>query len=494
MHTNETTEGPREGTLARGKLGTFDIVFFVVSAAAPLTVAVSSAPLAFLVGGVGAPGAMLASGAVLILFAIGFTAMSRFVRNTGAFYAYAAAGLGKPVGIGVAFITIVAYAFLCICFYALLGFYANLTFSHLFGFELHWGVWAALAVAIVGFLGYRRIDVGAKVLAVLLTAEIAILLVISIAIVAQNGAAIPEATAASFNPQNVFFAAGASALFVFGFGAFLGFEGTVIYAEEADRPTRTVPRATYIAIAFLAIFYAFTFWALTVAFGAEGVIALANSDNFEEMMFIAGENALGAWAGIVLEILIVTSFFACVLAFHNACARYLFSLGRERLLPKVFARTHPKMSSPHIASIVLTAISLLAMVIGAVSGADPFLGIGLWSYAIGVAGLIFSQGVAAVSVIGFFWRDRRGYGVWRVVVAPIFGAIGLLTAFTVIVTHFDLVSGVEGGVNWIMIACVPVVFLFGVGVGLVMKRRAPRRYAALTQSVRVIAVDEVEAR
>ena len=494
MQTNTTTEGQPEGTLARGKLGTFDIVFFVVSAAAPLTVAVSSAPLAFLVGGVGAPGAMLASGAVLILFAIGFTAMSRFVRNTGAFYAYAAAGLGKPVGIGVAFITIVAYAFLCICFYALLGFYANLTFSHLFGFELHWGVWAALAVVIVGFLGYRRIDVGAKVLAVLLTAEIAILLVISIAIVAQNGAAIPEATAASFNPQNVFFAAGASALFVFGFGAFLGFEGTVIYAEEADRPTRTVPRATYIAIAFLAIFYAFTFWALTVAFGAEGVIALANSDNFEEMMFIAGENALGAWAGIVLEILIVTSFFACVLAFHNACARYLFSLGRERLLPKAFARTHPKMSSPHIASIVLTAISLLAMVIGAVSGADPFLGIGLWSYAIGVAGLIFSQGVAAVSVIGFFWRDRRGYGVWRVVVAPILGAIGLLTAFTVIVTHFDLVSGVEGGINWIMIACVPVVFLFGVGVGLVMKRRAPRRYAALTQSVRVIAVDEVEAR
>ena len=80
-------------------------VFFVVSAAAPLTVAASSAPLAFLVGGIGAPGAMLASGIVLILFAIGFTAMSRYVRNTGAFYAYAAAGLGKPVGVGIAFVT-----------------------------------------------------------------------------------------------------------------------------------------------------------------------------------------------------------------------------------------------------------------------------------------------------------------------------------------------------------------------------------------------------
>jgi len=484
-----TREPRAEGRLAAGKLGVIDIVFFVVSAAAPLTVAVSSAPLSFLVGGIGAPGAMLASGVVLILFAIGFTAMSRYVRNTGAFYAYAAAGLGKPIGVGVAFITIVSYAFLCFCFYALLGFYANLTFSHLLGIDIHWGVWAAVSVLAIGVLGYRRIDVGAKVLAVLLTAEIAILLVISIAIILQNGSAIGEATAASFDPRNVFFATGASALFVFGFGAFLGFEGTVIYAEEAKRPERTVPRATYIAIAFLAIFYAFTFWTLVVAFGADGIIALANADNFEEMMFIAGDNALGAWAGVVLEILIVTSFFASTLAFHNACSRYLFSLGRERLLPELLARTHEKMHSPHIASLTLTVICLVAMVWSALSGTDPFLGIGLWSYAIGVAGLVFSQGIAAISVIGFFWKDRRGHGVWQVLVAPILGALGLLTAFVVIATNFDLVSGVEGPINWVMLACVPIVFGGGVVVGLVMRHRAPARYAALTQSVTVVGVE-----
>ncbi|MFT4231702.1 MAG: APC family permease [Leucobacter sp.] len=480
---------PEQGTLAKGKLGTFDIVFFVVSAAAPLTVAVSSAPLAFLVGGIGAPGAMLASGVVLILFAIGFTAMSRFVRNTGAFYAYAAAGLGKPIGVGVAFITIVAYAFLCLCFYALLGFYADLTFSHLFGIEIHWSVWSAVSVLIIGILGYRRIDVGAKVLAVLLTAEITILLIISIAILLQNGGTIGEATAASFDPRNVFFASGASALFVFGFGAFLGFEGTVIYAEEAKRPSRTVPRATYIAIVFLAVFYAFTFWTLTIAFGVDGVIELANADNFEEMMFIAGDNALGAWAGVVMEILIVTSFFACTLAFHNACSRYLFSLGREGLLPSRLALTHPRMHSPHIASASLTAITLIAIVIGGLSGTDPFLGIGLWSYAIGVAGLVFSQGVAAVSVVGFFWKDRRGYGVWHVVIAPVLGALGLLTAFLVIATHFDIVSGVEGPVNWAMLACVPLIFAAGIVVAVVIRKRSPERYAALTQSVGVVAAE-----
>ncbi|WP_164232757.1 APC family permease [Microbacterium hydrocarbonoxydans] len=486
--TLETTTRP--DTLAKGRLGTFDIVFFVVSAAAPLTVAASSAPLAFLVGGIGAPGAMLASGVVLILFAIGFTAMSRYVRNTGAFYAYAAAGLGKPIGVGVAFVTIVAYAFLCICFYALLGFYANLTAAHLLGIDLPWGVWAAVSVLVIGFLGYRRIDVGAKVLAVLLTAEITILLIISIAVILQNGPAIGEATVASFDPRNVFLAGGASALFVFGFGAFLGFEGTVIYAEEAKRPSRTVPRATYIAIAFLAVFYAFTFWSLTVAFGAEGVIEMANSENFEEMMFVAGENALGAWAAVVLEILIVTSFFACTLAFHNACSRYLFSLGRERLLPAPLARTHERMRSPHVASLTLTVVCLVAIVVAALAGADPFTGLGLWAYAIGTAGLIFAQGVAAISVIGFFRRDRRGHGVWTVLIAPVLGAIGLLTAFIVIAANFELVSGMTGPVNGILLATVPLVFAAGITVGIVMRRRSPERYAALTQSIRVVASDE----
>ena len=481
-----TAEGDR---LATGKLGTLDIVFFVVSAAAPLTVAVSSAPLSFLIGGIGAPGAMLASGVVLILFAIGFTAMSRFVRNTGAFYAYAAAGLGKPVGIGIAFVTVIAYTFLLIGFYALLGFFANITFSQLFGIDLHWGVWSAVSVLLIGFLGYRRIDVGAKVLAVLLTAEVLILFLISVAAIIQNSGAIAETAAASFDPKNVFFVPGASVLFVFGFGAFLGFEGTVIYAEEAKRPERTVPRATYIAIAFLAIFYAFTYWALTVAFGVDGIIALANSDRFEEMMFIAGDKTLGAWAGAVMQVLIITSFFACALAFHNACARYVFSLGRERLLPAAFARTHPRMSSPHVASIVLSALSLLVMTGGALSGTDPYMGLSLWTYAVGVAGLVFAQGVAAVSVIGFFWKDRRGYGVGRVVVAPVLGALGLLASFTIIITHFDLVSGAEGPINWVMIASVPIEFVLGIIVGLVIRRRAPQHYAALTQSVTVVPVD-----
>ena len=466
------------GQLAPGRLGVWSIVFFVISAAAPLTVVASAGPTSLRMGGIGAPGAMLVCGVILLLFASGFTAMSKYVRNAGAFYIYVARGLGKPAGIGIALVTAVAYAFLCVCFYGFVGFFAAITMNDLFGIDLPWGLYAVAALLIVAFLGYRQIDVGAKVLAVLLTAEVAILLVLAVAVLFQGG---PEpASLDSFDPQNVFFAAGAGSLFVVGFGAYIGFEGTAIYAEEAKRPERTVPIATYISIGFLAVLYAVTFWILTLAFGVKGVLVLAGADDFQEMTFSAADTYLGHWAAIVMRVLIVTSFFACLLAFHNACSRYLFSMGRERILPKTLAATHPRSQAPHHASAVMTGVSLVAIVICIVLGADPFLQFALWTYATGVAGVIFAQTVAAVAVLCFFLKDRRGHGIWRVLIAPGLGALGLVVGFLLVVFNFELVTGMEGAINWVLLLPIPLLFLGGIATGLLIRGRRPEHYARLT--------------
>ncbi|MEZ3160818.1 APC family permease [Microbacterium sp. BWT-B31] len=467
--------------LASRRLGVWGIVFFVVSAAAPLTVVASAAPTAFRVGGIGAPGAILASGAVLILFAVGFTAMSRYVRNTGAFYAYGARGLGKPAGLGIALVTILSYGFLCVCFYGFIGFFAQMTFGSLLNIDLPWGVYSAITLVLVAVLGYRQIDVGAKLLGVLLTAEVLILLVLAVAVLAQGG---PEpASAAPFAPDNVFFAAGSGALFVFGFGSYLGFEGTAIYTEEAKNPQRTIPAATYLAVSFLAIFYAFTFWVLTMAFGVDGVLQLAAGDAFQDMAFEAAGARLGLWATIAMQVLIVTSFLACLLAFHNACSRYLFAMGRERLLPPSLSRTHPVTNAPYRASMVMSVVALVAVTVCIAFSLDPFLGFAVPTYSIGVAGLVFAQAVAAFSVVGFFARDRRGHSVWRVIVAPTLGALGLTTGFVLIATNFELVTGVEGWVNAFLLAPTPLLFIAGVVWALILRRRRPQHYAELATFV-----------
>lgn len=479
METTTEQSGSRGG-LASGRLGVWGIVFLVASAAAPLTVVVSAAPMGLRLGGIGAAGAMLFCGLVLGLFAVGFTAMSARVPNAGAFYAYALHGLGKGAGIGLAYVTVFAYAFLCISFFAFFGFFGQLTFAELLGMDLPWWLWALAAVAVVAFLGVRQVDVGAKVLAVLVAAEVAILLVLALTVLADGG---PEPVSlAAFNPQNVFFSSGVSALLVIGFGAFLGFEGTAIYAEEARTPHRTIPIATYLSVAALALFYGFTFWVLTVAFGVEGVIALATSDSFEDMVFTAAGEYVGPWAAIVVRVLIVTSFFACVLAFHNACSRYLFALGREAILPRLFARTGRRSQAPSTASLAMSILCAAGIAVAAVVSADPYLGLALWTYATGVQGLVFGQAAAAVAVVCYFLRNRHGHSVWRVVVAPALGAAGLIVGFTMIVLNFEITTGMEGAVNWILLLPTPVLFAAGFVHAAVLKRRAPDVYRTLGAS------------
>ena len=96
-----------DGQLKRGVLGVGGLVFMVVAAAAPLTVMAGVAPLGLMIGGVGAPTAYLAAGAVLIVFAVAFTRMTKYVSGGGAFYAYIAKGLGSGWGLAACFVRVV---------------------------------------------------------------------------------------------------------------------------------------------------------------------------------------------------------------------------------------------------------------------------------------------------------------------------------------------------------------------------------------------------
>ena len=95
---SEFTEiGPNR--LRRNSLGLVAVTFMVISAAAPLTGVAGAMPLAFLLGnGTGIPLTFILLTLVMLAFAAGYVAMSRHVINAGAFYAYAARGLGGSWG------------------------------------------------------------------------------------------------------------------------------------------------------------------------------------------------------------------------------------------------------------------------------------------------------------------------------------------------------------------------------------------------------------
>src|SRR4029450_12462910 len=86
---------PPSESLARNRLGIAGIVFFVVAAAAPLVGMTGAVPVAIVLGnGAAAPRAYLAVGIVLLVFSVGYSAMTTSVSNAGAFFAYIGRGLG----------------------------------------------------------------------------------------------------------------------------------------------------------------------------------------------------------------------------------------------------------------------------------------------------------------------------------------------------------------------------------------------------------------
>ncbi|GAA5053058.1 APC family permease [Streptomyces similanensis] len=459
--------------LRRASLGVADIAFFVVSAAAPLTVMAGVAPLAIGIGGVGAPVGYLLAGATLALFAAGFTAMTRHVRHGGGFYAFITRGLGRPAGFGAAALALLAYNGMQIGVYGLLATSTQDTLQALWGVRVPWPAIAVAGVFVIWFLGHRSIEFGAKVLGVLLVAETGILVLLAGGVLLDGGA---EGLALdSFTPGNVL-VPGTGAVLTFAFAAFTGFESTAIYRREARDPRRTIPRATYIAVAFLGLFYAFSVWIVIQAFGGSRIAQAVAADP-TGLFFTATTHYVGGWATDLMHLFIVTSILASQLAFHNAINRYGLSLAQEGVLPGALGRVHPEHRSPYVAGAAQSVLALVVVTGFAVAGADPYRQLLLWVNTPGSLGLLALQAVTAVAVFRYFRRTRHQEGRWRGVIAPLAAAVLMAGAMWLVISKIGLMTGASFTTDTVLVLLVPAAFALGTLFSLRVRRTRPEVYA-----------------
>ena len=90
---------------------------------------VGAMPVAVALGdGTGFTGAYVLAGLVLLLFSVGYAAMSRHVTDAGAFYSYAARGLGPRPQSATAYVALVAYNAMAIALSVAFGFFAHSSF------------------------------------------------------------------------------------------------------------------------------------------------------------------------------------------------------------------------------------------------------------------------------------------------------------------------------------------------------------------------------
>lgn len=471
-----TEIGPNR--LRRNSLGLVAVTFMVISAAAPLTGVAGAMPLAFLLGnGTGIPLTFILLTLLMLAFAAGYVAMSRHVINAGAFYAYAARGLGGNWGGAVSIMALVAYNTMQFGLIGLLGGVSAGVFSQ-FGIALPWWVYSLIAIALVGVLGYRQVDLSAKVMVVLVGLEYLIVLIVDFAILGAGGA---EGTGLSVNIFDVSALTSGSltAAVLFCLGSFIGIEATTIYGEEARDPEKTIPRATYLSILMIGIFFVFTTWLMIAGTGADKLLeTIGGLPDPTAHFFILAETYTNPTISMIAGLLLVSSLFAALSAFHNYIARYSYVAGRDGLLPEAFGRTHDAHQSPHIGSVVQSIGALIVLAIFAGLGLDPILNMFTWISQIGTLGVIGMMAITSLSVIAFFRKQGGGSPLSTLILPAIAGLI-MAALFVYIFLNYGDLTVTGGALSWILPALIPAGGVVGFLLAQRLKASDPARFARM---------------
>ncbi len=462
--------------LAADRLGVPTVLFFVLAGVAPLTVAAGVIPTAYQTTGLtGIPAAFVVVAFILALFSVGYVAMTRWISNSGAFYAFVSQGIGRVVGVAAALVALLSYSFLQVGLYGALGPAAAAEAAAHLGLHAPWWAFALGAWAIITVLGMLRVDITGWVLGLLLTAEITVVLAETV-----TGLAHPAGGHLSFatlSPSDLT-SAGLGTFGVLAVVAvlgFVGFEQAPVLAEEARNARRTVPVATYLALGMIAVVYAGASWAMAVHAGTGRVVAAAAQQG-PGLLFGLG----GGWLSQAAQWLFLTSLFAAALAFHNVVWRYMYALGRESVLPAALGRTGGN-NIPKAASLTQSVMGLAVIVAFALGGWPPMADLFFWLGTTGGFGIIVLLALTSIAVIAFFGRDPRGEHPWRRLVAPALSAALLAGIVVLALLHYATLLGVGPGdpAAWALPASYGVVAVIGLAWGLILRARRPRVYAAI---------------
>src|ERR1700704_2520873 len=185
--------------LRKGAIGLGGVLFLTVTGAAPISAMLFNTPIVVGFGqGVGAPAAFGFATIVLVVFSVGYVALARKKPPAGGFYSYISHGLGRELGIGTGYASVVAYSVFEASLAGGFAYFLSLKLNQ-FGVSIAWP-WLALAmVLIISILTYFDVRIYSMVLAIGLISEVLILLIFDVFLLARG-----HVTAAPLNPVNAF--------------------------------------------------------------------------------------------------------------------------------------------------------------------------------------------------------------------------------------------------------------------------------------------------
>jgi len=297
-------------------------------------------PLAYLVGMVG-----------MFFTALSYAAMSEAFPVAGSVYSYAHRGLHEIAGFFSGWLILLDY----ILVPALIYIISAVAIQPMVPGVPAWA-WIAAFIVFNGVVNLLGVQFTAKANLYMLAFELIVLTLFVgcglYALYSGHGAGRltmkPLYNPAVFNVGTV---VGATSIAVL---SFLGFDGISTLSEESKGGPKAVGRATLLALVLVGSLFIIQTWIAVDL--AQGMTFQSAETAFYEISRMAG----GVWLErLVLVSVVVSAGIANAMAAQAAVARILFAMARDRKLPAVLAKIHPRFQTPYVSTIAVSIISLI---------------------------------------------------------------------------------------------------------------------------------------
>jgi amino acid transporter len=436
-----------------------------------------------------APAAAVAAGAALPLsFLIAFIAaalvgntvvqFSRQLPSAGSFYTFNSKGLGPLAGFFTGWLFWIGYAVLAPGLFGAFGAFVHDYVLSTWGVEIQWWIFSLAAMAIIFGLSLRSIKASVNIDLALLVVEVVIFLVLGIAAIFTAGSGNTGAVFLVTSSPTGFSGVGLGV--VFGLLSFIGFDAAATLGEETRNPRRSIPLAITGALGAVGVFYVLMMYALTAGYRLNDPHQLGTFLKDANPFVTLGSHVV-PWLLQPIELAAIAGIFSCFLAIHNTTVRVMFSMGRDKILPKSLGDVHARWFSPHRAIVAQTIFTIVVgIVVGlwlgpGATGAYGFTG------AIGTVAIVIVYILSNIALIKYFWKraDRK---VLTHTIIPILGVIALAYPLY-------SVSAPGQAFPYNLVPIVVVVWIIiGVALYLYYRAKSPEKIAALGS---FIAEDDV---
>lgn len=353
----------------------------------------------------------------ILITASGIMEMSARLPSAGAFYTYVTRGIGPRSGFVTGGLMFAAYALLPPAEVGLIGSYLQSTLRDEFGVNVPWWVIGLVPAVLMIILALEGVQSSLRTAIVLFTGEVIVVMVLAVIVVLHGGknglTAAPLSPSAS--PHGM---SGLVTGFVFAALSFVGFEAAATLGEEVRKPARNVPKAIGLSVLFVGAIYVFCVWAEVVGVG----MGRANKLDGASTPWNDLAATYAPWMKTFVILAATSSMFAVMVNSNTGVVRILHVMGREGMLPKLFAHIDPKRKTPTYAVLVQGGFAIVvALVVGAVSGGvgNPLGGSNVYGY----LGFLLTLGILPVYVLTNvaairFFRKEGGFRVVRHAVLP----------------------------------------------------------------------------